>query len=120
MGLVWVFGTGNSITLPIGQFSQPDFNPPYLPWPLYIESNEYTSRNGYRMDSYHRLDLSFNYHTESNSTWTFSLYNAYNQKNPYYLYFDEKYDNQGNFEKKQAKQVSLFPIIPSISYGFTF
>jgi len=119
MGMVWVFGTGNSVTLPIGQFYQPGFDNRF-PNSFYNEAKEYTSRNGYRMAAYHRLDLSFNYHTESNSTWTFSIYNAYNQKNPYYLYFDEKYDKEGQLIKKQAKQVSLFPIIPSINYGFTF
>ena len=50
----------------------------------------------------------------------FSVYNLYNRANPYFLFFDNEGDLlQGNLEI-QAKQVSLFPILPSISWNFSF
>ena len=54
------------------------------------------------------------------SNWVFAVYNVYNRRNPYFLYFS----NEGNiFEgdlEIKAKQVSLFPIIPSITWNFKF
>lgn len=54
------------------------------------------------------------------SSWTFSVFNAYNRYNPYFIYFDTSGDLlQGTF-KVQAKQVSLFPILPSLTWNFKF
>ena len=40
--------------------------------------------------------------------------------NPYFLYFDSSGDVlQGTF-KVQAKQVSLFPVLPSVTWNFKF
>ena len=47
-------------------------------------------------------------------TWSFGVYNSYNRNNPFYLYFEE----QAN--ERVLKQVSLFPLLPSISYAFKF
>ena len=57
-------------------------------------------------------------------TWNIGAYNAYNRKNPYYIYITDElsYDVEDNVYTSEtvAKQVSLFPIIPSISYHFKF
>ncbi len=119
MGLTWIYGTGNAITLPIGTYNLPDPDINRMPAVYYTDAREYTSRNGYRMPAYHRLDLSFSYHTSGGSTWTFSAYNAYNRQNAYFIFFDSDYDGN-RLTKKEAKQFSLFPIIPSINYSFTF
>jgi len=120
IGAIWVYGTGNAISLPIEQYPMLE----YPPIPLngyYYEPNMveyYDGRNGFRMPAYHRLDLSFNMHKKlkkAERTWSIGIYNVYNRKNPYYLYFS--YDEQG---RKRLTQISLFPIIPSFSYSLTF
>ena len=115
LGATFVFGTGNATTLPISRY--------------FIEQtviNEYGPRNSFRMDDYHRLDLSCTIYSKVkenkkfDSHWVISLYNVYNRMNPYFLYFDNEGDIlEGNLEIK-AKQVSLFPIIPSVSWNFNF
>ena len=69
------------------------------------------------MNPYHRLDLGVNFHKERKKwsrTISFGAYNVYNTKNPIFVYLSEE-ENQ-----RVAKQVSLFPIIPSISYRIQF
>ncbi len=54
------------------------------------------------------------------SNWNFSVFNVYNRHNPYFIYFDNAGDaDKGTLEIK-AKQVSLFPILPSVTYNFKF
>lgn len=114
VGLVWVYSTGNAVTLALQQYSalndQYNFN-------SVVEHVD--ERNNYRMPSYHRLDLGVNIHKEKkwgDVTWSFGLYNAYNRQNPFYLEFG--YLKGGN--EKVLKQISLFPIIPSVNYSFKF
>ena len=116
-GLVWVYGTGNAVSIPSSTYlsdgSLPHFND------YYVNSVEYISdRNGYRMPSYHRLDFAVNLHKQKNGykrTWSWGVYNMYSRQNPFYLYFANDDDGDpGLF------QVSLFPIIPYFSYQFKF
>lgn len=99
----WVYGSGNAITLPIGTFNGPNGQ----------EIELYGSRNGYRMPSYHRGDISARFSKQlkhHERAWIIGAYNVYNRKNPFFIYRDGS----------DFKQVSLFPIIPSISYQFKF
>ncbi len=81
-----------------------------------------SSRNEIRLPMYHRLDVSFNWdfknteHPNKSSRLSFSVYNAYNNLNTYYILkvFDTNNDS-GKYES-----ITLFPIIPSISYGVKF
>lgn len=117
IGATWVFGTGNAVTLATHNI-------------LPLENNEngngsseemvpyFEGRNNYRLPNYHRLDLGINFTKQKKHgkrTWNISVYNAYNQKNPFFIYVTDK-DNGA----KALKQVSLFPILPSISYTYTF
>ena len=110
--LTWVYGTGNAITLPIGAYS------------VHTEEGDqtifiYEGINTFRMRSYHRLDLGVNFEKKvkhGTRIWNVSVYNAYNRKNPYYYYF--KTDSQTNEVK--LMQVTMFPIMPSVSYEFRF
>ena len=81
----------------------------------YIES--YGDRNSTRLAPYHRLDIGFN-RTKKKKRLTkilsFGAYNAYSRKNPFFAYLTYESGN------RVAKQVSLFPIIPSISYRIQF
>jgi hypothetical protein len=110
---IFVYATGNTTTLPIARYM--------LDGEII---SEYGPRNSYRMDPYHRLDLSITYtHKKTDkweSVWNFSVYNVYNRKNPYFIYFDyEGNIEDGNF-KTIAKQVSLIPILPAITWNFKF
>jgi hypothetical protein len=112
-GAVFVFATGNAITLPES-------------W--YIIENrltyEYAPRNSIRMPPYHRLDLSATLHGKPKkrftSDWVFSVYNVYNRMNPYFLYIDADGDPYDGSLTIKAKQVSLFPILPSVTWNFKF
>jgi hypothetical protein len=127
-GATWVYATGNAMTLPVSRaffngpvdLSQLSGNPTTSGQIYY----EYGERNAYRMDSYHRLDISATLYVKKKknweSSWNFSIYNVYSRMNPYFIYFDDEIDEQTNALKLQAKQVSLFPIIPSVTYNFKF
>jgi len=129
-GLVWVFGTGNAATLGIMEYPPEDFmnSDNYY----YSPVTEYPSRNNYRTPSYHRLDLGVNLHKQKKRgirTWSFSVYNAYSRKNPFFIYWGSEYYSEPDpanpgeylyFTKPVLKKVSIFPIIPSVSYSFKF
>ncbi|NTW31553.1 MAG: TonB-dependent receptor [Bacteroidetes bacterium] len=110
---LWVYATGNAMTLPVSRFII-DGN----------VVNEYGARNSFRMPSYHRLDVSASYtgkkRKKYESSWNFSVYNLYNRYNPYYIYFDTKGSASEYNIDTQAKQVSLFPIMPSVTWNFKF
>ena len=117
VGATWVYGTGNALTFPqavyLGLPSSNSWNDQ-----LFVESVEsYGSRNSTRLPAYHRLDFAVNKHIKKknfSSTWTFGAYNMYNRKNPWFAYLD--YQNN----ERVANQVSLFPLIPSVSYRIQF
>ena len=123
IGGSWVYRTGYVTTLPSASYKaynepykQPDGSSPYVETVDYIGE-----RNNYRMAAYHRLDLSLT-HTKKKKwgerSWNISLYNAYNRRNPYFMQLTGT-QSEGNSQRK-LYQVSLFPIIPSVSWGFKF
>lgn len=115
VSLVWVYATGNTATLPVSR---------------YIIAgnivNEYGPRNSFRMPAYHRMDISVNWtpvqkkKRKWESSWNFSVYNLYNRKNPYYIYFETKGNILEGYMEIKAQQVSLFPVLPSVAYNFKF
>ena len=107
---VWVYQTGNAVTFPSGKYE------------VYGQDVWlYTERNGYRMPSYHRLDLGATYkfkeRTSFSSELSFSLFNAYGRENPYTITFQE---SESDPNKTIAMQTSLFRWIPSVSWNFKF
>lgn len=83
----------------------------------------YGPRNSFRMPDTHRMDVSFTWkfrpkHGESDLT--ISVYNLYNQRNPFFFYIDPQNNSQGAPTSFQAKVVALFPVIPSVTYNFKF
>lgn len=124
----WVYGTGNAITAPQGiipatghQMSQfPFIWSPEVQFPgSYID---YGSRNSFRMEAYHRLDFGLQFSKTKKlgvQTWEFSVYNAYNRANPFFYYGGYDWDGPNPNELK-LKKISLFPVIPSITYSFKF
>lgn len=127
-GLTWVYGTGNSITFADARYPSIGVNGLNSSLNIGNSQNEieyFPSRNNLRMDAYHRLDFGVNFHKIKKwgkRTWSLGVYNAYSRKNPYYIYIDESTQLVNNeiVNNRVAKQVSLFPIIPSVSYKFKF
>ena len=115
----FVYSSGNAFTPPVGRFvlyDIPGASPNIIP--LYPE------RNTERMPAYHRLDLGVVLRLRpkrGESDLTFSVYNFYNRRNPYFIYFEEVRDASDRYVLRfQAKQVALFPVIPSVTYNFKF
>ncbi|MCI1753810.1 MAG: TonB-dependent receptor [Flavobacteriales bacterium] len=127
-GGTFVYSTGQAATLPVQRY--------------FIEGrlvSEFTQRNGFRMAPYHRLDVAATLKNKPTkqvtdktsgevstvqrkyrSSWTFSIYNVYNRKNPYFIYFATEGSSGLSGLQLSAKQVSLFSILPSITWNFEF
>jgi hypothetical protein len=54
------------------------------------------------------------------TSWSFSVYNVYDRENPYFIYMAVTGNVYNNTLSIQAKQVSLFPVLPSVSWNFEF
>jgi hypothetical protein len=106
----WIYYTGNAVTFPSGKYNVDGIN--YL---------QYTERNGYRMPAYHRLDLSVTLYNKKKekfeSSWNFSLYNAYGRENAFTISFRDDDDDP---TRTAAYQTTLFKWIPSVTYNFLF
>jgi hypothetical protein len=115
-GSVFVYGSGSAFNLPT-----------HL---VFFNTNtglayEQDYRNKYRLIPYHRLDISATYTSlktdKFESTWNFSIYNVYNRMNQYILFLDiqgDVLDPKGL--TIQPKQITVFPIIPSVTWNFKF
>ena len=115
----WIYGTGNSITLPLYRYTSPvqsAYDGLY-----YNDIENIGDKNAFRMDAYHRLDFNVELQSKKNadrnweSAWNFGVYNAYNRNNPYFITTGRNNEGQRTF-----RQISIFPIIPSVSYKFKF
>ena len=110
LSATWVYYTGNAVTFPTGKYS--------------IEGKTiflFSDRNANRMPSYHRLDLGATWVRKKSekfeSSWNFSLYNAYGHENAYIISFR---DSKSDPSKTEAVQTTLFKFIPSVTYNFKF
>jgi hypothetical protein len=119
---VFVFGTGNALTLPTGRVNyNVGFNVSQRTI-SYTSMNQYEAINNYRLPPYHRLDLCATYSPASkkqkrfSSSWSFNVFNVYNRHNPYFIYMDINQTERS----LQGKMVYLFPITPAIGWNFKF
>lgn len=114
-GAVFVYGTGNATSLPERFYIVEG-----------VLTQEYSRINKYRLPAYHRLDLSATLSPQKkkarkfNSSWVFSIYNVYSRLNPYFIYYDQSGSPLNGSLKVEARQVSLFPIIPTVTWNFKF
>ena len=57
-------------------------------------------------------------------SWVFSIYNVYSRQNAFTIYTRVRQDDDGNVigdgDEKEARQISLFPILPSVTYNIKF
>ena len=83
----------------------------------------YGERNSFRMQDYHRLDLSFNYdknkaNAKLKSSWSFGVYNAYGRRNTYSIFFRSNPDNP---QETQAVRLAILAApIPYVTWNFKF
>lgn len=111
--LVFIYVSGNALTIPESRYI--------------IQGNilnDYGEVNSFRMPSYNRMDVSFTREdvkpNGNVSAWNFSVYNLYNRANPFYIYFETTGDINSYSLEVSPELVSLFPVIPSISWSYRF
>ena len=115
LGGTIVYATGNATTFP-EQF--------YFIEGVLTQQN--SDLNSYRLPAYHRMDLSATYTPNPDSkkklksSWVFSIYNVYSRLNPYFIYFDQEGSPAQGNQTITTLQVSLFPILPSVTWNFKF
>ena len=114
----WVYATGQPVTFPTGRAV---IGGVILPI--------YSDRNAYRMEDYHRLDVSATLHGKDKPdrkwqhSWTLAFYNAYNRHNTWAINFTQEASDPGNPNtgyETYAEKTYLFGIIPSITFNFKF
>lgn len=106
----FLFQTGQPITSPEAQYKFQNFSIP-----------NFEQRNSSRLTNYHRLDLAANYTPDQKGRpytgkWVFSVFNAYNRQNAANIRFQQNIETGQN----EAIRLSIFGIIPSITYNFKF
>jgi hypothetical protein len=113
----WNFGanftlqTGQPVTYPNGQYTY-----------LGITVPSYGTRNENNLPLYHHLDIAATLTPKSSQTktwkgeWVFSIYNLYGRKNAASISFRQNQDSGAN----EAIKLSIFGMVPAVSYNFKF
>lgn len=113
----WSFGsifslqTGQPVTYPNGQYQY-----------LGITVPSFSQRNANNLPTYHRLDISATLTPRNNAgkkvkgEWVFGIYNLYSRKNAASISFRQNQDSGNN----EAVRLSIFGIVPSVTYNFKF
>lgn len=110
-GAIFALQSGQPATYPEGQYQYGGINVPV-----------FGSRNGDRLPMYHHLDVSATYVPKPEKKkgwqgeWVFSIYNLYNRMNAASITFRQNEDTARN----EAVKLSIFGIIPSVTYNFKF
>jgi hypothetical protein len=135
----WVYASGNVFDIGTGRFpiiTEQDSEVYHNQWgnvnPWWNSANVYDKKNSFRAASYQRLDLGVQFHKELvrfgadvKRTVELGVYNAYSRKNPFFYYWQEQYtpyyeDDAPPVQRRKLMQVSIFPLIPSISVNYSF
>ncbi len=113
-----------------GLFVYASGNATTMPERLYIVegvlTQEFSKINQYRLPAYHRMDISATLTPREKpgrklkQSWVFSIYNTYSRLNPYFIYFDQSGSPYEGTQQIEARKVSLFPIIPAVTWNFKF
>lgn len=110
-GSIFTFQTGQPVTFPTAQYQYQGINVPV-----------YGNRNQDNLPAYHRLDVSATLNPTKNKgrkwqgEWVFSAYNLYGRKNAASINFRQNQDTGLN----EAVRLSIFGIVPSVTYNFKF
>lgn len=124
----FVYSTGNSGSLGLQNYAEQPI--PGEGSGFMYDSNSLSyinQRNNYRLPDYLRVDVGVNFHKQlkhGKRTWNLSVYNATNQKNPFLVYVSTQYDQnwltQELTTRKQLTKLTIFTLIPSLSYTYKF
>jgi hypothetical protein len=122
----WIYGTGNAVTLNVFRYPTEIYGYSDGSGTLMLYFNDVESggqKNAYRMTDYHRLDFSIDFKKKKPNyerTWTVGAYNIYNHNNPYFMIASSDYDSETQTSTRKFKEISILPIIPSVSFGIKF
>nr|WP_295870366.1 TonB-dependent receptor [uncultured Chitinophaga sp.] len=111
LGGLFTYQTGKAATYPIGKYQYQG-----------ITIANYGERNANSLPAYHHLDLSATYTPRPDSKrrwkgeWVFSIYNVYGRNNAASLMFEQNRETG----LSEAKRISIFGIIPGVTYNFKF
>jgi hypothetical protein len=111
---LFVFASGNNLTLPQGRF--------FIPGQNFTEGSFYLdfAKNNYRLRPYHRLDIGLQYKKEKakvTNEFRLDIYNVYSQLNPFFIVLTRAEDPKTNRTKVFVREYSILPIVPSLSYN---
>ncbi len=119
----WVYSSGYVTWLPLGRFTFQDV--PGANTQILVPV--YGDRNTFRYPAYTRADVGFVWKFKTRrleNDLTISAYNATDRRNPYFIVLqgaDFVASPLGDFPTRiRARQISLFPILPSITWNFKF
>ena len=106
----FIFQTGQPTNYPNSQYTYMNLNVP-----------NYGKRNSKRLPNYHRMDVNLTLNPEKKnkkveSSWVFGIYNLYNRDNASSIIFRRNNETL----KNEAVQISIFGIVPSVTYNFKF
>ncbi|MGB1455390.1 MAG: TonB-dependent receptor [Flavobacteriaceae bacterium] len=106
----FIFQTGQPVTYPEAQYQFLDFS-----------IANFEPRNSSRLPNYHRLDLAVTYTPQGvdkfvDGQFVFSIFNIYNRKNAANIRFEQNRETGSN----EAIRLSIFGIIPTLTYNFNF
>lgn len=122
--VTFVYGSGDLSWLPPGRFTFQDV--PGAGFEAVVP--DYRERNNFRLPAYHRLDLGLVYKffpKWGKSDLTLSVVNAYDRRNAFFIFLEPSFEAIEGTDIEvptgiAAKQVSLFPILPSLTWNFEF
>ena len=106
----FTYYTGDAVTYPSGQYKLEGTSVPL-----------YSERNGNRAPDFHRMDVGLTWKRPARgkfeTSWSFSLYNIYARQNAFIIDFQP---NENDPSVNEAVKLSLFSIVPSVTYNFKF
>ena len=122
VGATWIYSTGNCATMAFQDYHGLNLYGMYYPSSIgYIEY-----RNNYRFNSYQRLDLVANFHKQKKHCeriFSISVYNTLCHNNPFIVIPASRWvqNPDGSYtSQKILRQISIFPIIPTLSLQYKF
>ncbi len=141
---VWVYGTGNAITIPVAYyfvdgnfvtqygdrnaFRMPAYHRLDISATLTPDRKKHLDRKMERLTKRYerqgkdvsKIVVPKKWAKNYESSWSFSVFNVYNRHNPYIVYFSSTGSLATGDYRAKAKQVYLFPILPSVTWNFKF
>jgi outer membrane receptor protein involved in Fe transport len=138
LSAVWVYGTGNALTVPQAEFRAYRHEPGLrqvannrFVAPLFdfgAGVNDYgNQKNTFRAEAYHRMDIGIQFHRQKRRherTWEISFYNLYDRRNPFYYNIETVFEKNASGNSVPVRtglfKYSVFPIVPAFSYNFKF